>query len=154
MPETLSDLPTASLPEAGVRLSQLRERYPHVEELQQFVKCVSRLQPLALILFGSLATGEFTQHSDADVAVIFATPVDWMRVYRCSSGRVQPLVYTAEQFLQMINKANGLALEICHDGWILAGDAAFLRHLKETFAEVRHRCGLEKTKTGWVLQEP
>ena len=38
-----------------------------------------------------------------------------MKLYRCSSGRVQPLVYPAEQFLQMINKANGLALEVCHD---------------------------------------
>ncbi|PYJ68670.1 MAG: hypothetical protein DME76_11545 [Verrucomicrobia bacterium] len=75
MPETLSDLPTASLPELGARLSLLRERYPHVDELQQFVESVSRLHPLAVILFGSLATGEFTQHSDADVAVIFATPL-------------------------------------------------------------------------------
>jgi len=98
MPETLSDLPTASLPELGARLSL----FP-------------AFTLLAVILFGSLATGEFTQHSDADVAVIFATPVDWMKLYRCSSGRVQPLVYPAEQFLQMINKANGLALEVCHD---------------------------------------
>jgi len=152
MPGTLSNLPIAPLPEAGARLSELRERYPHVDELKQFVESVSDLKPLAVILFGSLATGEFTQHSDADVAVIFATPIDWMSVYRCSSGRIQPLVYTAEQFVQMINKANGLALEICHDGWTLAGQPAYLRQLKETFAEVQHRYGLEKTKTGWVLQ--
>jgi Polymerase beta, Nucleotidyltransferase len=152
MPGTLSNLPIASLPEAGAHLSLLRERYPHVGELEQFVECVSRLQPLAVILFGSLTTGEFTQHSDADVAVIFATPVDWMNVYRCSSGRIQPLVYDAEQFVQMINNANGLALEICYDGWILAGQPAYLSQLKKTFSEVQHRYGLEKTKTGWVLQ--
>ena len=58
MPETLSDLPTASLPVLGARLSL----FP-------------AFTLLAVILFGSLATGEFTQHSDADVAVIFATPL-------------------------------------------------------------------------------
>jgi hypothetical protein len=147
-------LPIASLPEAGARLSLLRERYPHVDELEQFVECVSRLEPLAVILFGSLATGEFTQHSDADVAVIFPTPVDWMSVYRCSSGRIQPLVYTAEQFVQMINKANGLALEICHNGWVLAGQPDYHRQLKESFVEAQQRYGLDKTKTGWVLQNP
>jgi hypothetical protein len=145
MPGTLLTLPIESLPEVGARLSRLRERYPHVDELEQFVECVYGLQPLAVILFGSLATGEFTQHSDADVAVIFASPVDWMSIYRCSSGRIQPLAYTAEQFVQMINQANGLALEICHNGWILAGQPAYLRQLKETFAEARRRYGLEKT---------
>jgi hypothetical protein len=154
MPEMLSNLPIASLPEPGARLSLLRERYPHVDDLEKFVECVSRLRPLAVILFGSLTTGEFTQHSDADVVVIFATPVDWMRVYRCSSGRVQPLVYTADQFVQMINEANGLALEVCHDGWILAGQPAYLRQLQESFAQVQQRYGLEKTEAGWALQNP
>jgi hypothetical protein len=117
--------------------------------VEQFAECLAKLEPLAVILFGSLATGEFTQHSDADVAVIFEKSVDWMIVYRCSSGWVQPLVYDAEQFLQMISDANGIALEICQVGWVLCGDPDCLKRVKETFDQARCNYALEKTPSGW-----
>jgi len=36
-----------------------------------FVATVRQLDPVAAVLFGSVARGDFTQHSDADVLVVF-----------------------------------------------------------------------------------
>ena len=41
---------------------------------------VQGLGPVLILLFGSVAKGEVTQHSDADVLVVVAEPVDWLRV--------------------------------------------------------------------------
>jgi len=46
-----------------LRLSRVRERYPAFGEVEEFVRKVAAQKPLLILLFGSLATGEFTQHS-------------------------------------------------------------------------------------------
>ena len=69
-------------------------RYPHWPSVGRFVDGVKALQPLLLLLFGSVAKGDFTQHSDADVLAVFAAPTDWLAVYSYSDGRVQPVVKT------------------------------------------------------------
>jgi predicted nucleotidyltransferase len=55
-------------------------RYPHFELIERFMERVQGLGPVLILLFGSGANGEFTQHSDADVLVVVAEPVDWLRV--------------------------------------------------------------------------
>ena len=40
--------------------------YPHWSSVERFVEQVRRLDPLLVLLFGSVTTGEFTQYSDAD----------------------------------------------------------------------------------------
>jgi len=59
-----------------------------------FVEQVRRLDPLLVLIFGSVVTGEFTQYSDGDVLVAFGHPVEWETVYACSDGVVQPVVKT------------------------------------------------------------
>ena len=47
------------------------ERYDHTEAVGRFVACAAReLFPLALILYGSLARGDYHARSDADVCVV------------------------------------------------------------------------------------
>jgi len=48
--------------------------YPHWSSVERFVEQVRRLDPLLVLLFGSVTTGEFTQYSDADVLVVFEHP--------------------------------------------------------------------------------
>jgi len=132
--------------------------YEHQAALAHFIHRVTEeLAPLALLLFGSLAKGDYHTFSDADVCVILSAPEahlleGYNRVAPLDpTGIVQPLVYGREQFMRMIDEANGLALEVMHHGVALAGHEAFLSELEEAWQRARERLGLEKTATGWRI---
>ena len=135
--------------------------YAHTEAVGNFVdRAREELHPLALILFGSLARGDYHRHSDADFCVILPDPPGspfegYDRVVACDpSGVVQPLVYGAEQFRQMVRQANGLALEVMADGLFLAGDVSFHREIERLAASWRRRLGIERTASGWRIARP
>lgn len=136
-------------------------RYTYAEAVGQFIeRAAGEVQPLALILFGSLARGDYHQYSDADFCVVLAeSPPSPFEGYdrvvaHDPSGVVQPLVYGADQFRQMVRQANGLALEVIADGIFLAGDEAFRREIEALAAQTRQRLGIQRTATGWRIARP
>ena len=137
------------------------EGYAHAEAVGRFVKqAVQELHPLALILFGSLARGDYHQLSDADLCLVLSqsprSPFEgYDQAVACDpSGVVQPLVYGADQFRRMIREANGLALEVMADGLFLAGDEAFREEIVSLVRSVQGRLGIERTPTGWQIAHP
>lgn len=135
--------------------------YARTEAVGRFVeRAVRELRPLALILFGSLARGDYHQHSDADFCVVlaesFSSPFDgYDRVVACDpSGVVQPVVYSPDQFRQMVRQANGLALEVMADGLFLAGDETFRQEIERLAARTRQLLGIERISTGWRIARP
>jgi len=120
-------------------------------------RAAQELRPLALILFGSLARGDYHQRSDADFCIVLAesprSPFEgYDRVVACDpSGVVQPVVYGPDQFRQMVRQANGLALEVMADGLFLTGDGAFRQEIEQLAAHIRQRLGIERTPTGWRI---
>jgi len=117
-------------------------------------------QPLALILFGSLARGDYHEGSDADFCVVlpeaprsFFAGYDRIVLYD-PSGVVQPFVYGPNQFRQMVRHANGLVLDVMADGVFLAGDERFRLELQQLAAETRVRLQIERTATGWLIGRP
>jgi len=134
------------------------EHYAHTEAVGRFIERVTQeLHPLALVLFGSLARGDYHQRSDADFCVVLPSPLrsifeGYDRVVACDpSGIVQPLTYGPYQFRQMVRQANGLALEVMADGLFLAGDETFRQELEELAARTRQRLDIQRTPTGWRL---
>lgn len=134
--------------------------YEHLDALMTFVRRArDELSPAAMILFGSLVKGNYYVHSDADVCVVLREPeVDWHEGYERvaaldEEGIIQPMVYGHDQFVAMLRAANALALQVGHDGWVLAGDEEFVHRLEEAFEQARERYGLEKTESGWLLQK-
>ena len=132
--------------------------YAHTAAVGQFVRQVQTdLKPLAVILFGSLARGDYHQYSDADFCVVLPDPqpspfVGYDRVVAGDpSGVVQPLVYDAGQFCQMVTEANGLALEVMADGLFLAGDEAFRQEIEALADQTRQQLGIQCTATGWRI---
>ncbi len=137
------------------------KHYAYTEAVGRFVeRAAQELRPLALILFGSLAKGDYHQHSDADFCAVLAdtprSPFEgYDRVVACDpSGVVQPVVYGPDQFRQMVRQANGLALEVMADGIFLAGDEAFRQEIEQIAAHTRERLGIERTLTGWRIARP
>ena len=136
------------------------ERYDHTEAVGRFVARAAReLRPLALVLFGSLARGDYHRHSDADVCVVMVTEVGFFEGYDRvvaldPSGVVQPVVYGANAFREMVRTANGLVLEVLADGVFLAGDEAFRREIEVLAERTRQRQGIERTPTGWRIAHP
>ena len=137
------------------------KHYAHTEAVGRFVeRAVEELRPLALILFGSLAKGDYHQHSDADFCVVLpetpSSPFEgYDRVVACDpSGVIQPVVYGPNQFRRMVCQANGLALEIMADGRFLAGDETFREEIETLAVQTRDRLGIERTPTGWRIARP
>ena len=137
------------------------KHYAHTEAVGRFVERVAReLRPLALILFGSLARGDYHQRSDADFCVVLEkaprSPFEgYDHVVACDpSGVVQPAVYGPDQFRRMVRQANGLALEVMADGFFLAGDESFRHEIERLAAHTEQRLGIERTPTGWRIANP
>ncbi|MGH2542107.1 MAG: nucleotidyltransferase domain-containing protein [Ardenticatenaceae bacterium] len=135
--------------------------YAYSEAVGQFVERVAQeLAPVAVVLFGSLARGDYHTRSDADFCVVLSealtSPFEgYDQVVRCDpSGVVQPLVYGAGQFRRMVCEANGLALEVLADGIFLAGDEQFRLEIEQLAAATRQRLGIERTTTGWRIARP
>jgi hypothetical protein len=131
------------------KLTRVRERYPGFGELEAFVRKVAWHRPLLVLLFGSLATGEFTQHSDADVLVIFNRLVDWMTVYECSTGWVQPLVWELGEALREIEEGNTLLIEAIEDGIPLLNRVGTYELLREAPERAKSLLGLVRVEQGW-----
>lgn len=92
---------------------------PQADSIHKFVECASQLNPLLVVLFGSLSIGEYTQYSDADVLVIFEQPADWLEVYTCSDGIVQPVVKTWKEVNGQVERNEPFYMQIINEGLVL-----------------------------------
>jgi hypothetical protein len=131
------------------RLALAQERHPGFLELEEFVERLALREPLLILLYGSLATGEFTQRSDIDVLVVFSEPVEWMEVYSCSRGRVQPLVFELSRAIQELAEGNTLLIEALEDGIPLLDREGTYERLKCVAGEAKARMGLVRERRGW-----
>lgn len=123
--------------------------YPHLNELTAFVKGVEALEPSLVLLFGSVATGEFTQRSDTDVLVVFDRPMDWLDVYQYSQGIVQPIVRTVAEVENLIRAGEPFYIQAFLEGVFLAGDEQTYKRLRVLVDEALSAHGLVRTKHGW-----
>ncbi len=123
--------------------------YPLWSSVECFVEQVRRLDPLLVLLFGSVATGEFTQYSDADVLVVFEHPVDWETVYACSDGIVQPVVKTRDELIAQIAAGAPFLCETVEEGRVLFDANGVYERLCRHVIAARERWGLERTPDGW-----
>ncbi len=109
---------------------------------------VQALQPALVMLFGSVAQGEFTQYSDADILTVFYEPVDWGEVYTYSDGWVQPVVKTVQEIQEQLDQGNPLFCELFEDGIVLY-DGGVQQHFERLVGETRARFELTRMRHGW-----
>ena len=116
--------------------------YLHLDELMAFVQGIEVMEPKLVLLFGSVATGEFTQRSDADVLVVFDRPTDWLEVYQCSQGIVQPIVRTVAEVENLIRAGEPFYIQAFLEGVFLAGDELTYKRLRALVDEAIGAHGL------------
>jgi len=62
------------------------------------------------------------------------------------------MVFGREQFMHMIDEANGLAVDVMHHGVALGGHEAFLGELEGAGQRVQECVGLKRTPVGWQFK--
>jgi len=99
-------------------------RYPHLNELEDFLLCISKEDPEFIMLYGSLSRGNYTQFSDIDVLCVFKQEFKshrdrFLKAYRCSDGLVQTKTYSLKEFKTHIENGNSFLHNIMAEGLIL-----------------------------------
>lgn len=112
----------------GLRIQMRSDRHKKLSnELERILAIlIAQYQPEKIILFGSLATGDWQAWSDVDLAIIKNTDETFLQrskqvalMCRPSVG-VDFLVYTPAEFQQMIAEKNPFVLtEILEKGKVL-----------------------------------
>lgn len=95
------------------------------EELQQIVFDLLPLKPKKVILFGSMARGDYHEFSDVDLLIIRDTDKRFIERIEevCSQIKsrlpVEPLVYTESEFERMLQEENSLIKKALEEGVVL-----------------------------------
>ena len=99
-------------------------RYPHLNELEQFLERIDKQYLRLILLYGSLSKGRFTQYSDIDVLCVFEYKFKDMKErfmisYKFSDGLVQPNNISLEELKQGLLGGNSFLHSIFAEGIIL-----------------------------------
>ncbi len=92
---------------------------------------------LAVILVGSLARGNYTAYSDADVIIVLKhdsrRPIDRIAEYIDPTLPIdiEPRVYTLNELEKMAKGKSKIIMEILEYGKILAGNKAVIENLRK-----------------------
>lgn len=121
-------------------------------ELEKFCAEARGRRARAVLLFGSRARGQHTEHSDADVCLIADDlPEDpFQRRYPAPSGYRSLAVFGFHpgEFLRLLRQGNPFVLEIVHGGKLLYDDG-FFGQVRESFEEAIRSYNLQRTESGW-----
>jgi len=102
-------------------------------ELREYAQKALLKGARAVILIGSLARGDYTAFSDADVVIIVDEAPDRPQdrvldfLDPTLTLDVEPRVYTAEELLHMAREGRRLAEEVVEHGKLLAGDSGLIK---------------------------
>jgi len=118
-----------------------------MEELRRYAqRCVER-SARAVILIGSLARGDYTAFSDADVVIVHDSPPPRMldRVAEfigpSASVDIESRVYALSKLIGMAGEGRKLVEEVVVYGKVLAGDETVIEVIKKELG--RHRGGAQ-----------
>ncbi|MDT7889544.1 MAG: nucleotidyltransferase domain-containing protein [Desulfurococcales archaeon] len=107
-----------------------------LKRLREYASSKANENMLAIVLIGSLARGDHTAFSDADIVVIVRE--DLRRIIDRSANYietklgidVEPRVYTLEEIMKMCRERRRIIEEIVRHGILLAGDPGVVEMLK------------------------
>lgn len=118
-----------------IRLFKLN-RQRVMRELEEYTEKAVKKGAIAVILVGSLARGDYTAFSDADIIIVVEEsrekPVERLTKYMEAkvSIDIEPRVYTIKELREMIKNNAGIVREIAEYGILLGGDENIINEIK------------------------
>jgi predicted nucleotidyltransferase len=112
-----------------------------MERLREYAEKAVAKGVKAVILIGSLARGDYTAYSDADVLIIFddapKNPMDRIKEFIDPTlpVEVQPRVYTTSELLTMAGEKRRIIREAVEYGKLLAGDEEIISTIGKILQE-------------------
>ncbi|MET1159353.1 MAG: nucleotidyltransferase domain-containing protein [Thermoprotei archaeon] len=107
-----------------------------MNSLRNYARKAVEKGAIAVVLIGSLARGDYTAYSDADVVIIIPrsdkNPIDRIPDYMDPALPIdlEPRVYTIDEIIRMAREKRRIIHEITSYGKLLAGDKDFIEYLK------------------------
>ncbi|QOJ78635.1 nucleotidyltransferase domain-containing protein [Infirmifilum lucidum] len=131
-------MPEKSWSSAGVRLYRL-DREKVVAELRRYARDALRKGALLVVLVGSLARGDYTAYSDADVVVVLESsdkkPHERIPEFLdpTLTVDVNPFVYTLDEILDFARSGRRVVKEVLEYGVVLEDDERLLMLIREAY---------------------
>lgn len=117
---------------------------------------IKHLKPECIILYGSIARGDYNERSDIDIIIISTQlPLNFYKrmqlIYNLIETKeaIDILGYTPNEFIQMIKKRHCTSLFAMEEGIPLYGKKYFTK-LKELYNKILEKYQLTKTASAWV----
>ncbi|MCD6488907.1 MAG: nucleotidyltransferase domain-containing protein [Desulfurococcales archaeon] len=110
-----------------------------LDELKSYARRVIGRGARAVILIGSLARGDYTAFSDADIIIIVnnapSNPLDRIKEFIDPSLSIdlQPRVYTFQEFIEMARQRSRIVRETIEHGILLGGDKEVVKAITRMF---------------------
>jgi len=115
-----------------VRNIALEQRQQIVGQLEEYCREIAReLNPQAVILFGSFATGDINEGSDIDIMVVadfqvgFLDRIKLLLDLNRFNLPIEPIGYTGEELEHMKRKGNPFITEVLTTGKIIYPTSPF-----------------------------
>ena len=129
---------------------------PYYENIMEYVERVKmKLKPKLLVIFGSIAKGDFGVGSDVDILIVsdllpknFQKRLKILFLLNDTFAPIEPVGYTSEEFKKMISKGHPTALDAIHDGITLHKDEKYEKEIRSLFKEVTGK--VRREEFGWV----
>lgn len=128
----------------------LRKKY---EVLERYLSELRKELDLKLvILFGSLARGDWSESSDIDLLIVSDDLSDdpAENFIRLKRECVEPHGFSTRRFLAELEKPNLLIMDALEYGRRLIVDEKFMKLVEEKFEEVKRKYGLKWVDGTWT----
>ncbi|MHA1764308.1 MAG: nucleotidyltransferase domain-containing protein [Promethearchaeota archaeon] len=133
---------------------KIKELYNNIDNFSKNV--IKIFHPKCIILYGSLARGDFNERSDIDIIVIAKNlPENYFERAKLLYEQIktpvpiEPLGYTPSEFIKMIYKRHCTSLFAMSEGIPLHGKKYFLS-LKRIHKKIMKKYGIIKGEAAWI----
>ncbi|MHA1368868.1 MAG: nucleotidyltransferase domain-containing protein [Promethearchaeota archaeon] len=132
-----------------------------IADLKKLVKIYQTLCNLKLVvLFGSLARGDYYIGSDADLLIIAdQIPEDRSKRFEMFYSynlavEIHPIVFTGEEFFEQIRHCNTFIFEIFHKYKVLFKKGEILNRIVEAINREKQKRNVVRLDIGWKVKNP